>query len=153
MPKAINEHAKDFEIFAVLVLKKKRLRNKELTAVEFEPGTTQSKITELPTKPRGSQRVQLNEKAIWHVSFFVQCCRCAFFATSMFERASLLLISMLAREFVLFQELFVVHGDVLRRMICSKKTFTNSLVEAKSSENVREKFAIVSKQYRTMTYG
>ena len=33
------------------------------------------------------------------------------------------------------------------------KTFTNSLVEGNASENVREKFAVASKQKRTMKYG
>ena len=32
--------------------------------MEFEPGTAGSEITELPTEPRGSWRVQLIEKAI-----------------------------------------------------------------------------------------
>ena len=47
---------------------------------------------------------------------------------------------------------FVVHDDVSRRMICWK-TFTNSFVEAKASEIVREKFAVASKHNRTMKYG
>ena len=38
-------------------------------------------------------------------------------------------------------------------MIFWKKTFTISLVEAKASENVRGKFAVASKQNRTMGYG
>ena len=44
--------------------KKKWHRNKELTAVELEPGTPGSEITELPTKPQGSWRVQVIEMAI-----------------------------------------------------------------------------------------
>ena len=44
--------------------KKKWHRNKELTTVEFEPGTAGSETTELPTKPQGSWRVQLIEKAV-----------------------------------------------------------------------------------------
>ena len=44
--------------------KKKWHRNKELTTVEFVPGTAGSEITELPTKPRGFWPVQLIEKAI-----------------------------------------------------------------------------------------
>ena len=44
-------------------------------------------------------------------------------------------------------------GDVSERMISWKKTFTNSLVEAKGSENVHEKFAVAPKQNRTMRYG
>ena len=83
-------------------------------------------------------------------------CRCAFLATSIFKiRKS---------KFVVFQYVscrvsplpgncFVVHGDVSRRMICWKKTFTISLVKAKASENVREKFAVASKKNRTMIYG
>ena len=38
-------------------------------------------------------------------------------------------------------------------MICWKKTFTNSLVEATASENVRGKSVIASKQKRTMICG
>ena len=37
--------------------------------VEFEPGTTGSEITELPTKPWGSWRVQLIEKALVSLSY------------------------------------------------------------------------------------
>ena len=142
-PEAIAQHIRErLRNFSLSSLwKKEWQRNTELTAVEFEPGTAWSEITELPTKPRGSWRVHLIEKAIrlWYVSFFVLCCRHALFATSMFERASLLLFSMLTREFVLFQEIVLfVHGDVSRRMICRKKTFTNSLVEATASENDRK---------------
>ena len=60
---------------------------------------------------------------------------------------------MLTREFVSARNCLVVHGDVSRRMICWKKTLTNSLVEGKVSENVRETFAVASKQTRTFKYG
>ena len=61
------------KFFVVLTLKIKWHRNKELTAVEFEPGTPGSEITELPTKPQGSWRVQVIEKAIclWFLFFYV----------------------------------------------------------------------------------
>ena len=83
-------------------------------------------------------------------------CRCAFFATSIFEiRKSKLVVFQYVKLRVcsLPGNCFVVHGDVLRRMICWKKTFTNSLVEATASENVREKFAIASKHNRTICGG
>ena len=40
--------------------------------MEFEPGTPGSEITELPTKPRGSWRVQLIEKAtcLWFLFLY-----------------------------------------------------------------------------------
>ena len=84
--------------------------------MKLEPGTAWSEITELPTKPRGSWQFQLIEKAIrlWYVSFFVLCCQSAFFATSMFERASLLFFSMLTREFVLFQEIVLLKMATFR---------------------------------------
>ena len=98
------------------------------------------------------------EKAIcvWYVLVSSSCSRCAFFATSIFEIRN--------RKFVVFQyvnkrvcplpgNFFVVHGDVSRRMICWKKTFANSLVEATASENVCEKSVIASKQKRTMVCG
>ena len=56
---------KKLKFFGVLTLRKKKWhRSKELTAVEFEPGTPGSEITEHPTKPQGSWRVQVIEKAI-----------------------------------------------------------------------------------------
>ena len=46
---------KTLKFFAVLTLRKKKWhRNKELTTVEFEPGTAGSEIRELPTNSRGS---------------------------------------------------------------------------------------------------
>ena len=62
---------KTFEIFCCPHFENKSDRNKELTAVEFEPGTPGSEITELPTKPQGSWRVQVIEKAIclWFLFF------------------------------------------------------------------------------------
>ena len=41
--------------------------------MELEPGTPETEITELPTKPRGSCRVHLIEKAIclWFLFFFI----------------------------------------------------------------------------------
>ena len=97
------------------------------------------------------------EKAVfvWYV-LVSSSCRCAFLATSIFEIRN--------SKFVVIQYVnkrvcpppgncFVVHGDVSRRMICWKKTFTNSLVEATASENVREKSVIASKQKRIMICG
>ena len=55
---------KTWKFFVVLTLRKESDRNKEWTLVEFELGTVGSENTELPTKPRGSWRVQLIEKAI-----------------------------------------------------------------------------------------
>ena len=74
---------------------------------------------------------------------------------SMFEirKTKLVVFSMLEESLSPLGNCFVVHGDVSRRMICWKKTFTNSLVEDKASENVREMFAVASKQNRTMKYG
>ena len=66
-------HVKDFELFCCPHFEKKKWhRNKELTAVEFEPGTPGTEITEPPTKPQGSWRVQLIEMAhdLSLVSFF-----------------------------------------------------------------------------------
>ena len=56
---------------------KKWHRNKDLTTVEFELGTAGSEITELPTKPRGSWRVQLIEKAIclWFLCSMMDLCK------------------------------------------------------------------------------
>ena len=118
--------------------------------MEFEPGTARSDITERPTKPRGSWRVQLIEKAlrVWYVSFFV------------LSRVRILRhVNVRKSKFGVVRvcpplqgNCFVVHGDVSRRMICWKKTFANSLVEDKASENVCEKFAVASKQNRTMIY-
>ena len=48
---------------------------------------------------------------------------------------------------------FVVHGDISIRMVCWKKTFTISIVEAKVSDNVREKFVVALKQCRTLING
>ena len=65
---------KTLKFFAVPTLRKKKWhRNKELTAVEFEPGTPGSEITELSTKPQGSWRVQVIEKAIclWFLFFYM----------------------------------------------------------------------------------
>ena len=63
---AIAVDVKGLEIFCCPHFEKKKWhRNKELTAVEFEPGTAGSEITELPTKPRGPWRVKLIEKAIY----------------------------------------------------------------------------------------
>ena len=72
------------------------------------------------------------EKAIcvWYV-LVSSSCRCAFFATSIFEIRN--------SKFVVFQYVnkrvcplpgncFVVHGEVSKRMICWKKTFTNRLL-------------------------
>ena len=61
---------------------------------------------------------------------------------SKLETASLLFFSVLTVCCPLPGNCFVVHGDVSKRMICWKKTFTNSLVEDKASENVREKSLI-----------
>ena len=73
---AIAVHVKDFEklIFCCPQFEKKKWhRNKELTAVQFEPGTPGTEITELPTKPQGSWRVLLIEKAIclWFLFFYM----------------------------------------------------------------------------------
>ena len=124
--------------------KKKWQRNKELTTVKFEPGTAGSEITELPTKSHEAldEFRQLKRLfCVWYV-LVSSSCRYAFFATSIFEIRN--------SKFVVFQYVnkrvcplpgncLVVHGDVPRRMICWKKTFTNSLVEVTASENVREK--------------
>ena len=92
--------------------KKKSDRIKELTAVKFEPDTAGSEITELPTKPRGSWRVQMIEKAIcvWYVLVSLSC-RYAFFATSIFEisNSKFVVFSMLTRELVLFQEIVLLY--------------------------------------------
>ena len=90
------------------------------------------------------------EKAIcvWYV-LLSSSCRCAFFAMSIFEvRKSKFAVFQYVNKRVcpLPGNCFVAHGDVSRRMICWKKTFTNSLVEAIASENVREKSVIASKQ-------
>ena len=104
------------KFFAVLTLKKKVTKlTKEIRS--WPQGIrTGYKITELPIEPQGSWRVKLIKKAIrlWYVSFFVLCCRCAFFAMSMFERASLLLFSVLTREFVLFQEIVLLYMATFR---------------------------------------
>ena len=55
---------------------------------------------------------------LWYVSFFVLCCRCAFFATSMFERASLLFFSMLKGHCHGHRYFFTwPFGSMLRRRI------------------------------------
>ena len=52
---AIAVHVKDFEIFCgPRFEKKKSPKNKQLTAVEFEPGTPGTEIAELPTNPQGA---------------------------------------------------------------------------------------------------
>ena len=135
--------------------KKKWQRNKELAAVEFERGTAQYKITELPTKPRGSGRVQLIEKAIcvWYVSFFVLSVHILRHVNVWNSKEQVCCFQYVNNRVCLFEEIVCcMHGDVSRRMICRKKTCTNSLVEANASENVREKFAVASKPNRTMKY-
>ena len=126
--------------------------------MEFEPGTALSEITELPTSHEALDDFSWLKRLFVSGMLVSSSLRCASFATSMFEiRKS---------KFVVFQYVnkrisvcllpgncFVVHGDVSRRMICWKKTFTNSLVEAKASENVRENFAFASEQNRTIIYG
>ena len=102
---AIAVHVKDFGIVRCPHFEKKKRghRNKELTTVEFELGTTGSEITDLPTKPRGSWRVQLIEKAIclWFLCpmmdlgkrrcLQVPTCRtapCSFFAATKWRQGS-----------------------------------------------------------------
>ena len=66
--------------------------------------------------------------------------------SSKFERASLLFFQYVNKRVCpLPGNCFVVHGDISRRMICWKKTL-ETLVEAKASGDVREKFAVASKQ-------
>ena len=143
------------KFFAVLTLKKKVTKlTKEIRS--WPQGIrTGYKITELPIEPQGSWRVKLIKKAIrlWYVSFFVLCCRCAFFAMSMFERASLLLFSVLTREFVLFQEI------VLLYMAMFREGWLNLLEEdihklscwSLSQRECPWNFAVASKQCRTKT--
>ena len=53
--------------------KKKWHRNKELTMVEFEPGTAGSEITELPTKHEALDEFSWL-KRLFVFGFFVLCC-------------------------------------------------------------------------------
>ena len=87
--------------------------------MEFEPDTARSEVTELPTKPRDSWRVQLIEKDIDIVFGMLvsSSCRCAFFATSIFEiRKSKFVViqhvkGALSRYSVIFLRHFVVRKN------------------------------------------